>query len=177
MVSKLPGLITWLSKDKPPIVTLLPPRAKLPPTVIPAESNLNDVPPFLLVNARSLLNETPFESILRFVPSPPTVLSKTRHDVKARIEEFNALAGVEKIHIGLTSRDLTENIVKLEAGTNVTLTDTGSNILIDVSSVGTVTSIDASIDGDSLSIAGVPITSSGTIAFNWEGTNLQLANK
>jgi len=34
----------------------------------------------------------------------------TRHDVKARIEEFNALAGVEKIHIGLTSRDLTENI-------------------------------------------------------------------
>jgi adenylosuccinate lyase len=30
--------------------------------------------------------------------------------VKARIEEFNALAGVEKIHIGLTSRDLTENI-------------------------------------------------------------------
>jgi len=35
---------------------------------------------------------------------------KTRHDVIARIEEFNALAGVEKIHIGLTSRDLTENI-------------------------------------------------------------------
>jgi len=35
---------------------------------------------------------------------------KTRHDVKARIEEFNALAGAEKIHIGLTSRDLTENI-------------------------------------------------------------------
>jgi adenylosuccinate lyase len=35
---------------------------------------------------------------------------KTRHDVKARIEEFNALAGFEKIHIGLTSRDLTENI-------------------------------------------------------------------
>lgn len=33
-----------------------------------------------------------------------------RHDVKARIEEFNALAGCEKIHIGMTSRDLTENI-------------------------------------------------------------------
>jgi adenylosuccinate lyase len=30
--------------------------------------------------------------------------------VKARIEEFNSLAGLEKIHIGLTSRDLTENI-------------------------------------------------------------------
>jgi adenylosuccinate lyase len=43
---------------------------------------------------------------------------KTRHDVKARIEEFNALAGVEKIHIGLTSRDLTENIelIQIRAG-------------------------------------------------------------
>jgi adenylosuccinate lyase len=34
----------------------------------------------------------------------------TRHDVKARIEEFNALAGYEQIHKGLTSRDLTENV-------------------------------------------------------------------
>ena len=33
-----------------------------------------------------------------------------RHDVKARIEEFNALAGHEYIHAGLTSRDVTENI-------------------------------------------------------------------
>ncbi len=43
---------------------------------------------------------------------------KTRHDVKARIEEFNALAGAEKIHIGLTSRDLTENIelIQIKAG-------------------------------------------------------------
>ena len=35
---------------------------------------------------------------------------QTRHDVKARIEEFNALAGHEAIHAGMTSRDLTENI-------------------------------------------------------------------
>jgi adenylosuccinate lyase len=33
-----------------------------------------------------------------------------RHDVKARIDEFNALAGHQYIHIGMTSRDLTENI-------------------------------------------------------------------
>jgi adenylosuccinate lyase len=33
-----------------------------------------------------------------------------RHDVKARIEEFNALAGHQYIHIAMTSRDLTENI-------------------------------------------------------------------
>ena len=30
---------------------------------------------------------------------------KLRHDVKARIEEFNALAGHEAIHAGMTSRD------------------------------------------------------------------------
>lgn len=34
----------------------------------------------------------------------------TRHDVKARIEEFNELAGHEEIHKGMTSRDLTENV-------------------------------------------------------------------
>ena len=33
-----------------------------------------------------------------------------RHDVKARIEEFNALAGHEQVHKGMTSRDLTENV-------------------------------------------------------------------
>ena len=38
----------------------------------------------------------------------------TRHDVKARIEEFNALAGHEAIHAGMTSRDLTENIESLQ---------------------------------------------------------------
>ncbi|HEX6326736.1 MAG TPA: adenylosuccinate lyase [Jiangellaceae bacterium] len=37
----------------------------------------------------------------------------TRHDVKARIEEFNALAGYESVHQGLTSRDLTENVEQL----------------------------------------------------------------
>jgi adenylosuccinate lyase len=35
---------------------------------------------------------------------------RTRHDVKARIEEFNALAGHEHVHKGMTSRDLTENV-------------------------------------------------------------------
>jgi adenylosuccinate lyase len=34
----------------------------------------------------------------------------TRHDVKARIEEFCALAGFEHIHKGMTSRDLTDNV-------------------------------------------------------------------
>ena len=40
----------------------------------------------------------------------------TRHDVKARIEEFNALAGHEHVHKGMTSRDLTENVEQLQIG-------------------------------------------------------------
>jgi adenylosuccinate lyase len=38
----------------------------------------------------------------------------TRHDVKARIEEFSALAGHEQVHRGMTSRDLTENVEQLQ---------------------------------------------------------------
>ena len=38
----------------------------------------------------------------------------TRNDVKARIEEFNALAGHEHVHKGMTSRDLTENVEQLQ---------------------------------------------------------------
>ncbi|HYJ66967.1 MAG TPA: adenylosuccinate lyase [Nocardioidaceae bacterium] len=38
----------------------------------------------------------------------------TLHDVKARIEEFNALAGHEHIHKGMTSRDLTDNVEQLQ---------------------------------------------------------------
>ena len=37
-----------------------------------------------------------------------------KHDVKAAIEEFNALAGHEAIHVGMTSRDLTENIEQMQ---------------------------------------------------------------
>ncbi len=38
----------------------------------------------------------------------------TRHDVKARIDEFSALAGQQHIHKGMTSRDLTENVEQLQ---------------------------------------------------------------
>jgi len=46
---------------------------------------------------------------------------KTRHDVKARIEEFNALAGHEAIHAGMTSRDLTENIEAMQVRAGMVL--------------------------------------------------------
>ncbi|MGA8113415.1 MAG: adenylosuccinate lyase [Actinocatenispora sp.] len=45
----------------------------------------------------------------------------TRHDVKARIEEFSALAGHEQIHKGMTSRDLTENVEQLQVRESLTL--------------------------------------------------------
>jgi adenylosuccinate lyase len=45
----------------------------------------------------------------------------TRHDVKARIEEFAALAGHEHIHKGMTSRDLTENVEQLQVLTSLTV--------------------------------------------------------
>ena len=38
----------------------------------------------------------------------------SRHDVKARIEEFCALAGHEHIHKGMTSRDLTDNVEQFQ---------------------------------------------------------------
>ncbi len=45
----------------------------------------------------------------------------TRHDVKARIEEFCALAGHEHIHKGMTSRDLTENVEQMQVRTALEL--------------------------------------------------------
>ena len=38
----------------------------------------------------------------------------TLHDVKARLEEFSELAGRQFIHLGMTSRDLTENVEQLQ---------------------------------------------------------------
>jgi adenylosuccinate lyase len=48
----------------------------------------------------------------------------TRHDVKARIEEFATLAGHEDIHKGMTSRDLTENVEQLQVRSSLLLVRT-----------------------------------------------------
>ena len=40
--------------------------------------------------------------------------AESRHDVKAKIEEFCALAGHEHIHKGMTSRDLTDNVEQFQ---------------------------------------------------------------
>jgi len=54
-----------------------------------------------------------------------------KHDVKARIEEFNALAGHQKIHLGLTSRDVTENIEGWQIKTSLELTLSSSTQLLE----------------------------------------------
>ena len=46
---------------------------------------------------------------------------KVRHDVKARIDEFCALAGQEHIHKGMTSRDLTDNVEQLQVRRSMAL--------------------------------------------------------
>lgn len=48
----------------------------------------------------------------------------SRHDVKARIEEFCALAGCEHIHKGMTSRDLTDNVEQFQVLRSLRLVQT-----------------------------------------------------
>jgi len=52
------------------------------------------------------------------------------HDVKARIEEFNSLAGHEQIHLGMTSRDLTENVEILQISKALELIIFKSRVLL-----------------------------------------------
>lgn len=64
-----------------------------------------------------------YESVLDQVDLPSIAARErvTRHDVKARIEEFSALAGFEQIHKGMTSRDLTENVEQLQIRASLVL--------------------------------------------------------
>ena len=76
--------------------------------VLRAQAELGvDVPAHAVADYERVLNDVDLASIAERE-------RLTRHDVKARIEEFNALAGHEQIHKGLTSRDLTENVEQLQ---------------------------------------------------------------
>jgi adenylosuccinate lyase len=57
-----------------------------------------------------------YQRVLHTVDLPSIAARErvTKHDVKARIDEFNALAGHELVHTGMTSRDLTENVEQLQ---------------------------------------------------------------
>lgn len=76
--------------------------------VLRAQQELGlNVPDDALAAYEAALSEVDLEDIARRE-------AVTRHDVKARIESFNACAGQEHIHKGMTSRDLTENVEQLQ---------------------------------------------------------------
>ncbi len=68
---------------------------------------ISDVPDAVIGDYERVLDDVDLASIA----ARERVL---RHDVKARIEEFNALAGHEHVHKAMTSRDLTENVEQLQ---------------------------------------------------------------
>jgi len=73
-------------------------------TVMKTQSELGfDIPASAIKDYERVLENIDLESIDKRE-------RELRHDVKARIDEFNSLAGHQYIHIGMTSRDLTENI-------------------------------------------------------------------
>ncbi len=77
-------------------------------SVIEAQQNLGvRVPAEVITAYRDVINQVDLDSI-------DARERITKHDVKARIEEFNDLAGHEHIHKGMTSRDLTENVEQLQ---------------------------------------------------------------
>ncbi len=76
--------------------------------VLQAQADLGvDVPDGVLDDYRAVVDDVDLTSIADRE-------RVTRHDVKARIDEFSALAGHEHIHKGLTSRDLTENVEQMQ---------------------------------------------------------------
>lgn len=76
--------------------------------VLTAQRDLGiDVPDGVIEAYESVLDDVDLDSIRQRE-------RVTRHDVKARIEEFSALAGHEHVHKGMTSRDLTENVEQLQ---------------------------------------------------------------
>jgi adenylosuccinate lyase len=83
--------------------------------VLEAQRDLGvDVPPGVIEDYERVVDDVDLESIAARE-------RVTRHDVKARIEEFCALAGHEHIHKGMTSRDLTENVEQLQIRSSLEL--------------------------------------------------------
>jgi adenylosuccinate lyase len=70
-------------------------------------ADIGAVPASAIADYESVVDDVDLASITR----RERVL---RHDVKARIEEFNALAGHQHVHKAMTSRDLTENVEQLQ---------------------------------------------------------------
>ena len=82
-----------------------------------------DIPESAILDYQKVKNRIDIDSIA----SREAIL---RHDVKARIEEFNALAGHQFIHLGLTSRDVTDNVELLQIRNSLTLILKNSEALL-----------------------------------------------
>jgi len=105
----------------PAMVSIWSPTAKVVAerrlwlAVLAAQSDLGvAVPDGALADYQRVIDQVDLESIAARE-------RVTKHDVKARIEEFNALAGHEQVHKGLTSRDLTENVEQMQIRTSLLL--------------------------------------------------------
>jgi adenylosuccinate lyase len=83
--------------------------------VLKAQKELGvEVPDGVVEAYEAVVDQVDFASILRRE-------RVTRHDVKARIEEFSDLAGHEHVHKGMTSRDLTENVEQMQVRASLEL--------------------------------------------------------
>ena len=84
----------------------------------------------------------------------------------------------DNVDLKLTGSDASVDIVKLVAGSRISLSDNGAGEVTINATVGggTVTSVSASTAGNALDVGGSPITNIGTLAFTWAGSSAQYIN-
>ncbi len=84
----------------------------------------------------------------------------------------------DNVDLKLTGSDASVDIVKLVAGSRISLSDNGAGEVTINATVGggTVTSVSASTAGNALDVGGSPITNIGTLAFTWAGSSDQYVN-
>ena len=115
--------------------------------VLRAQKDLGiDVPDGVIEAYEAVINEVNLESIAERE-------KVTRHDVKARIEEFCDLAGHEHIHKGMTSRDLTENVEQLQVVRSLELVRTKALATVAVLTELAVRYADVALTGRSHNVA------------------------
>jgi len=96
-------------------------------------------------------------------------------DTNTTYDLSSAQAGSD-VNVNLVaSNPASTDTVKLVAGSNVTLTDNGSSE-ITIAAAGSVTNVNATTGGDALDVSGVPITTTGTMAFTWAGSASEYVN-